>query len=151
MMSVHDEILKGFDHFVEARKVFAKYEHKWFSGNDNHIGDIGEYWVMRYLINKGMKPELAPSRTSSYDIEVSNGEKYSIKTMSRWNRRGRGGVVKGISERRWDYLVAVRLDENLRLEKLYIVPYEEVKNRLSKDSPFDWGTWLDKFETEFRQ
>ena len=39
-MSEHEGILKGFKDFVEARKVFAKYKGKWFSGN--HVGDIGE-------------------------------------------------------------------------------------------------------------
>jgi len=48
-MTEHEEILECFEHFVRARKVFAKYEKLWFSGNDNHIGDVGEYWTMRYF------------------------------------------------------------------------------------------------------
>ena len=107
-MSEHEEILKGFKHFTEARKVFAKYKGKWFSGNENHVGDIGEYWAIRYFLNKG--PKLAPKRTSHYDIELNDRTRFSIKTMSKWNRSGYGSPVKGLDEQYWHFLVAIKLE-----------------------------------------
>ena len=148
VMFEQEEILKGFKYFVEARKVFAKYEGKWFSGNDNHVGDVGEYWAMRYFENR--EPKLAPKRTSSYDIQLNDGTLLSIKTMSRWNRSGRGGPVKGIDEKFWDYLIAIKLDDNLEVERFCIVPHKEVRKRIKDKSPFKWWFWLDEFEVEFK-
>jgi hypothetical protein len=64
----HNEILKGFRHLKKAREVFEKFEKhkpKLFSGNDNHIGDIGEYWALRYYNLSGIKATLAPKKNSS--------------------------------------------------------------------------------------
>ncbi len=149
-MDEHSEILEGFRHFVEARKVFAKYakERKWFSGNDNHIGDIGEYWIMRYFKDK--EPTLAPKRTSPYDIQLKDGSRLSVKTMSKWNKSGRGSPVKGIDEKLWDYLIAIILDNNLEVEKFCIVPHKEVRKMVGNNSPFKWWHWLEEFEADYR-
>ncbi len=147
-MSEHEEILKGFRYFVEARKVFRKYEGKWFSGNDNHVGDIGEYWAMRYFGDR--EPKLAPKRTSSYDIQLNDGTRLSIKTMSKWNRSGFGGPVKGVDEKLWDYLIAISLDDNFQVEKFCIVPHKEVRKRIKSESRFKWWPWLNEFEEEFK-
>ncbi|MEK7874261.1 MAG: hypothetical protein AAB502_10440, partial [Chloroflexota bacterium] len=94
-MNEYDEILKGFRHFAKAREIFAKYKGKWFSGNDNHVGDIGEYWAIRHFLDK--KPKLAPNRISPFDFELQNGTRFSVKTMSTWNQRGRSTPIKGIN------------------------------------------------------
>ncbi len=144
----HQEILSAFQQFKEVREVFAKYEGKWFSGNDNHIGDIGEYWAMRYFEDRN--PKIAPSRTSNYDIELGDGTRLSVKTMSEWNKRGQGGPVKGIDSAFWNYLVAVKLDNDLNVEKFCIVPHEQVKKRGIKErKPFRWWSWLDEFSKPF--
>ena len=146
-MSEHEEILNAFKRFAEVREVFAKYEGKWFSGNDNHVGDIGEYWAMRYF--DGKEPKLAPSRVSPYDIQLNDGKKYSIKTMSQWNRRGQGGPVKGINDDNWDYLIAVKLNDKLAVEKFCIIPHSEIAKRVSDGSPFKWWDWLEGFKVPF--
>ncbi len=149
-MSEHDEILKGFEHFKEARKIFAHYEGKWFSGNDNHVGDIGEYWAMRYFTSLNEEPTLALKRTSSYDIELKSGKLVSVKTMSKWNKKGSGGPVKGIDDKSWDYLVTIKLDNNLGVEKFCIVPRKEVGKRIKDRSRFKWWDWLDEFTVEYK-
>ena len=123
-MSEYEEILEGFKYFAEARKIFDKYKGKWFSGNDNHVGDIGEYWAMRYFESR--EPMLAPKRNSHYDIELDDGMRFSIKAMSRWNKSGYGSPVKGIDENYWDCLVAIKLDDNFKVEKFCIVPHKEM-------------------------
>jgi len=144
-MSEHEEIQEAFSHFKEARKVFAKYKNKWFSGNDNHVGDVGEYWAMRYFEKR--QPNLAPKRTSPYDIQLKDGTRLSIKTMSQWNESGRGGPVKGINEKHWDYLIAIKLDEDLAVEKFCVVPRGELeKMGVNNGSPFKWWPWLEKFK-----
>ena len=148
-MSEHEEILGAFSHFVEARKVFAKYKNKWFSGNDNHVGDVGEYWAMLHFKNR--QPKLAPKRTSPYDIELNDGTRLSIKTMSQWNASGQGGPVTGIDEANWSYLIAIKLDQNLKVEKFCMVPREELQKKGVKNkSPFKWWPWLEKFEEDYK-
>jgi len=149
-MSEYEEILEGFKHFAEARKVFDKYKGKWFSGNDNHVGDIGEYWAMRYFLFLNKGPKLAPKRNSQYDIELDDGTRFSIKTMSRWNRSGYGSPVKGIDEKFWDYLVAIKLDGNLHIERFCVIPHKEVRERIRSESRFKWWDWLGEFEEEFK-
>ena len=147
-MDEHSEILLGFRHFVEARKIFAKYATKWFSGNDNHVGDIGEYWTMRYFEDK--EPKLAPKRNSSYDIQLKDGSRLAIKTMTKWNTSGQGGPVKGVDKKLWECLVAIKLDENMNVEKFCVVPHKEIREKVTDGSRFKWWSWLEKFEVEFK-
>lgn len=52
--------------FSEARVLFKKAKKEGLIlGNDNHIGDIGEYWVMKYLKSKGQFKEYAPKKELS--------------------------------------------------------------------------------------
>ncbi|GEM_PF-4221040 len=146
-MNEYEEILEGFKHFAEARKVFDKYKGKWFSGNDNHVGDVGEYWAIRYYRNLGKDPKLAPKRNSSYDFEA-DGKLYSVKTMSNWNKKGKGSPVKGIKERKWDFLIAVKLNEALGVNRFCVVSIDEVCQHIQKEGThFQWWPWLQ--ETEF--
>ncbi|RJO62712.1 MAG: hypothetical protein C4542_02465 [Dehalococcoidia bacterium] len=147
MNAEHEEIRQGFKHFAEARKVFSKYKGKWFIGNDNHVGDIGEYWTMRYFLSA--KPELAPSRVSPYDIVLGDGQKLSVKTMSRWNESGRGSPVKGIINKDWDCLVAIKLDEQFEVDQFCLVPLDKISKRIKDGSPFMWWGWLDEFRKDF--
>ncbi len=154
MMPEHDEISRGFEYFKKAREIFAKYSSKdrgqWFSGNDNHVGDIGEYWAKRYFLSLSKEPELAPKRTSSYDIELKNGKRIAIKTMSTWNKSKYGSRVKGIDEENWDYLVAVKLNVDFNVEKFCTVPRKEVQKRIKDGTRFKWWDWLDEFKIDFK-
>jgi len=147
-MDEHEEIISAFQKFKEFRNVIAKYEGKWFSGNDNHPGDIGEYWAMRYY--ESQNPKIAPMRTSPYDIELSDGTRLSIKTMTKWNKRGRGGPMKGIDGGLWKKFIAIKLNDDFEVEKFCIVPYEEFKKRGVKEkTAFTWWSWLDEFSKPF--
>ena len=151
-MSEHEEILKGFEYFREAREVFAAYKGKWFSGNDNHVGDIGEYWAMRYFLSLNKKPVLAPKRNSNFDIELDDRTRtrFSIKTMSTWNKSKYGSPVKGIDEGHWHYLIAVKLNDNFGVEKFCRVPRKEMQKRIRNGARFKWWDWLDEFKAVFK-
>ena len=53
-------------------------------GNDNHIGDIGEYWVnKKWYESQGQRAELASVKTSAYDILLpDSGDRVSVKTIT---------------------------------------------------------------------
>jgi hypothetical protein len=126
--------------------MFKKYPH-WFSGNDNHIGDIGEYWTLRFFDSE--QPILSPNKNDSWDIELKDGSRLSVKTMSEWNTSGRGSLVKGIQAGNWQYLVAVRLDGKLHVNKFCVVPHSVVKERVPDRSQFKWWNWLGDFERDY--
>ena len=76
--------------------------------------------------------------------------RFSIKAMSRWNKSGYGSPVKGIDENYWDCLVAIKLDDNFKVEKFCIVPHKEMRKRIKNKSRFKWWSWLNEFEKEFK-
>jgi hypothetical protein len=50
----HVYFLKALGQLAAARESFAKLaQGGLILGNDNHIGDIGEYWVRRYYSQLG--------------------------------------------------------------------------------------------------
>ena len=65
-----------------------------------------------------------------------------------WNKKGQGGPVKGIDERFWDYLIAIKLDDNFEVEKFCIVPHKEVRKRIKNNARFKWWPWLNEFKKQ---
>lgn len=39
-------------------------------GNDNHIGDVGEYWVKSYFESQKMFKRFAFAKNYNYDLEL---------------------------------------------------------------------------------
>lgn len=128
-------------------------------GNDNHIGDIGEYWVRTYFEALGQFKRYAPVKNAPYDIELLDGTCVSVKTLTAWSKRGLGTQVKPVCGRHWQVLAAVLLDHDLRPAKIALVPLAELnarsvfvtnatnrQDRATKTFPrFQWWPWLDEY------
>jgi hypothetical protein len=143
----HEEILKGFKYLKKAREVFDQYSKtpKYFSGNDNHIGDIGEYWTFRYYSALGQKPELSGTKNATYDIKLNISGKYiSVKTMSEWNKNNQGGQLKGIDKSNIEILIFVKLNKEFMVDKFCIVPKRDLLDRgKTEKTRWKWWPWLD--------
>jgi len=128
-------------------------------GNDNHIGDIGEYWVRRFYEARGLYKCYADAKNARYDMELIDGTRVSVKTLTAWSKRGVGTQVKPLCGRYWQLLAAVLLDRDLQPDKIAIVPLAELKRRpvfvtnaTNRDEldtrtfpRFQWWPWLDEF------
>jgi len=146
--------------YAETRKLFKQLKEAGLViGNDNHIGDIGEYYIYRHLLKSDINTKLAPKKNSLHDIEISNNEKISVKTITTWSKRGKGTQIKIDNDRNWDYLFAVYLDDNLKPVKIakksfdeLILKKEFVENKRRRDFEgakthprFQWWPWLEDY------
>ena len=146
--------------YAEVRDIFARLQELGIvSGNDNRIGDIGEYYVLRHLQRSGHHVELAPKKNSLFDLIIDGRERVSVKTTTDWSSRGRGAQIKtSTDERNWDVLYAIQLDRTLRPVKLASIDYttltakpefmQSAQNRVhgSRSHPqFRWWPWLDDY------
>jgi len=153
-------IQRAMDALTVARKAFiAAANQGLILGNDNHIGDIGEYWVRQYLARRGLFRGYAPSRNSLYDLEDSDGVRYSVKTMTEWSQAGYGTPVKPLDGIHWQVLAAVYLDRRLHPARIALVPIERLcaKEPFTANSAkratgaiksyprFQWWSWLEDF------
>lgn len=159
-----DKIISDAIAFLsKARTLFAKaQEEGLILGNDNHIGDIGEYWVMKYYLSLGQFKEYAPKKNSKYDIKLTNNSKVSVKTISGWAKHSYGSQIKMGPECEWTILAGVALDDRLYPCKIAIVNINEVKNkepflsnavRIGNGNVtyprFKWWKWLDEYLIDF--
>jgi hypothetical protein len=62
-------------------------------GNDNHIGDIGEYWVRRYYEGLGEFKRYGAGKNSPFDIQLTDDKQISVKTLTAWSELGYGTPV----------------------------------------------------------
>jgi len=127
-------------------------------GNDNHVGDIGEYWVRTYFETRGEFGGYSKAKNDSYDLELTDGTRVSVKTLTSWSKRGRGTQVKPLCGRNWQLLAAVFLDDRLHPQKIAVVPLGELvqrkvfalnaanrAERRTRSYPaFQWWAWLDE-------
>jgi hypothetical protein len=159
-MDAHETILKAIKALSEARNEFKKaVKEGLILGNDNHIGDIGEYWVRTYFERKSEFKEYAPKKNAPYDIELTDNTKISVKTITEWSKTGYGTQIKPLCGTDWQLLAAVFLDKNLMASKIALVPldklvsYEPFVSNLAtrgeeetKAYPrFQWWKWLDNY------
>ena len=115
--------------YVDVRDSFRRlHELGLVSGNDNHVGDIGEYYVLRLLRRSDPDLKLSPKKNSGYDMETSGGTRISVKTMTPWSSRRKGTPIK-YDLGHWGVLYAVLLDEALRPERMAAVPLDELRRR----------------------
>lgn len=128
-------------------------------GNDNYIGDIGEYWVHKHFKSKSKFKEYAPKKNSPYDIELKDGTRVSVKTITAWSVRGYGTQVKPLCGSDWGLLAAVFLNKEFFAEKIALVPlgklvmHEQFLSNINSRTNggisvyprFQWWDWLDQY------
>ncbi len=162
----HLDFIETLAKLAEVRRSFhALAESKAILGNDNHIGDIGEYWARRYYEQCDEFLGYGESKVHAFDIALRNGAKVSVKTITKWSKGGFGTQVKPLDGKDWQILFAIKLNEILFPEKVAIVPLpylreqtvfvENEKRRgalkdATKTYPrFQWWSWLDNYQVPF--
>jgi hypothetical protein len=130
--SLSDDMLfiKAINALVRSRRLLAECVSRGLIlGNDNHIGDIGEYLVMQYYKMNGFRVELAKVKNSDYDLLLpKTGDRVSVKTISEWSKHGKGTQVKPLDRRNnpWNKLAVVLLDERLSAKLISIISLEDL-------------------------
>jgi hypothetical protein len=164
---IHNLFLQACKALSDARIHFKRLvERNALLGNDNHIGDIGEYWVKRYfdLCRPGSGAVYPEIKNALYDLELGNGTKISVKTITRWSKTKMGTQLKPLDGVNWTILAAVYLNESLIPEKIAIVNLDDLmqqevfrKNHASRNPEnreeatfsyprFTWWPWLEKWK-----
>ena len=161
----HADFLKALRALAQARAAFKRLaEVGLILGNDNHIGDIGEYWVRRYYESKSQFKGYHKDKNGPFDIELVNGECVSVKTTTAWSDSGYGSSVRA-DGKHWTILAAVKLDKHLYPEKIAVVRLgqlvktrvfvENAAKRRRRQNPtksyprFTWWPWLDRYLVSF--
>jgi len=158
-MKPHKSIYDAIKALAKAREHFAAAKKQGLVlGNDNHIGDIGEYWVMELLKKQGEFKCFAPKKNSPYDIELNDGRRVSVKTITEWAESGKGTQIKPLCGSNWSILMAVHLNNELMPTKIAKVTVNELLEREpfisnvkrrekgTKTYPrFEWWEWLDEY------
>ncbi|PKA03491.1 hypothetical protein CH375_16655, partial [Leptospira ellisii] len=87
--------ISAVHNLFKARSGFAELaDLKVISGNDNHIGDVGEYYILWYLKSIGEDIIISEKRNSLYDLENnSTNDKISVKTITTWSKNGKGAQI----------------------------------------------------------
>lgn len=152
-------IKEAIEALARARKAFDNAAKTGLIiGNDNHIGDVGEYWVRKFFEGRNEFKTYAPSKNSPFDIELLDGTKVSVKTITQWSDTGYGTQIKPLCGTEWQVLAAVQLDQDLYPSKIALIKLNEllrkepfVSNAERRDSKgtsayprFQWWDWLDE-------
>jgi hypothetical protein len=124
---------------INAYSKARKEIHSWLDEqniprNDNIVGRIGEYFAIEFIKNESFSDPVVPavkSNQEGYDFLVGSN-KYSVKTMTRENKTGSTTPIK--LNPKWDYLVAIKLDDDFNLESLSIIDYQNLKDYLDTNS-----------------
>ena len=163
---LHNDFIQAIAQLAVARRSFSKLaDGKLILGNDNHIGDIGEYWVRRYYEILGQFKCYGTGKNCAFDLKLDDGVGVSVKTLTAWSKSGYGTPVRTLDGKHWQVLAAVFLGEDLQPLKLAIVPLADlikepvfVDNLARRTHPtdptksyprFEWWTWLDRYKVTF--
>jgi hypothetical protein len=163
---LHTDFLMALKDLAKAREAFKRLaKAKLILGNDNHIGDVGEYWVRRYYELRGQFECYHHSKNGPFDIRLNTAQCASVKTTTEWSESGYGSAVRANGEH-WTILAAVLLDKDLYPEKLAIVRLQQLvkkeifvenaakrsqrKNPTKSYPRFTWWPWLDDYLVSFK-
>lgn len=160
----HPTLLKAIGHLAAARREFHRAVGEGLIlGNDNHIGDVGEYWARRHFEARGEFRAYHPKKNGPFDFDLKDGRCVSVKTMTAWSKTEKGTQVKELEGAHWHVLAAIYLGEDLMPDKIAIVPLDELlrhdpfpanvlrRGQGSSSFPrFEWWSWLEGF-VEYRR
>src|SRR5258707_3573831 len=162
----HSYFIAALSQLAEVRRSFADLAaSKLVLGNDNHIGDIGEYWARRYFEQIGQFKAYCDSKVHPFDIALLNGLHVAVKAITAWSKNGYGTQIKPLDGKHWQVLFAIRLNENLFPDRISVVPLTQLlkkpvflENKKRREDPktptrayprFEWWPWLDEYKVSF--
>lgn len=129
LISVNDKI--NFNDFndEELISVYAEWIKELKIRNiirtSNIVGEIGEYLAINYYNKTPGLPKLVPSAisTKSVDAISSNGERYTIKTVTT-NTTGVFYGVDTIDNKLFEKLIIVELDKNYIMKRIIEIDWD---------------------------
>lgn len=99
---------------------------------NNMTAERGEQLAISYYNNTRGLPKLLATQTGTrnFDAISKNGERYSIKTIKLPNRLtgvfwGLGTPEKPISEKKFDFLIIVVINEYYQLESIHEISWDD--------------------------
>jgi hypothetical protein len=116
------------------RRIHSWLDSKKIPSNDNIVGRIGEYYAIDYFKQQFPDLSIIPASTTNqadYDFCIGS-EKYSVKTITKENKAGSTTPIK--FNENWNYLVAIKLDDNFNLASLSVIDYPSLKKALDANS-----------------
>lgn len=123
------------NNYSKARKEIHNWlDNEGVARNDNIVGRIGEYYAMEYLKKHYSPDEVHAAITANqkgYDFLVGK-ERFSVKTITRENQTGSTTPIN--LDLSWDYLVAVKLDDDFNLEAFSLINCSSLKEYLDNNS-----------------
>ena len=105
---------------------------------NNPVADYTEW-----LVSKKLDLSLSPKSQSGFDATNTNGDRYQIKgrRLTPQNKSTQLGVIRNLSERKFDFLVGVILNSDYSVNYAAQIPYGLV-SRLSVYSEHQNGNIL---------
>lgn len=120
----------AIESLAQSRQLFEECAKRGLIlGNDNHIGDIGEYWVLKWYRLQGHQADLAKDKTSDFDISVlDTKDLISVKTITAWSAHGKGTQIKPLNENGnpWNVLAVVILSTDLTPSQISIISLHDL-------------------------
>lgn len=124
--------------------------------NDNHVGTIGELYAKVFLESKGLKVKSASRLNDPYDLEDNQYIRYSVKTITSENTRGKTSPIN--VDENWSVLIAIKLNKEFQLEKIALIEKRDLinnsvfknnifnrKNGKKSHPKFQWWNFLDDY------
>ena len=112
-------LLKLFADIIETL-----YRRRVIRTSNNPAADYAEYLVCRTL-----NLERAGASEKGHDATDRKGQKYEIKArrMTPHNKPTRFSAIRQLDEHHFDYLVAVLFENDFKVSRASIIPYDEVE------------------------
>lgn len=161
----HVDFVDAVRRLAAVRDSFTELaKQKLILGNDNHIGDIGEYWMRRYYEQRGIFCAYGNGKTALCDIKLADGTAVSVKTITEWSKTGYGTPIRPLDGSQWTVLAAVFLGADLFPKRIAVVPLADLRKqpvflrneaRRAGAKPtqsyprFAWWDWLENYEVRF--
>lgn len=123
MLKKYEKILKGKSQEyllgLYAELLLYLKNLKTIRTTNSPTGDYAEYIACKLF---KLKP--APNSTKSYDAKDRLGKKYQVKSrrITQHNKSHLLGVIRGLKQADFNYLVVVIFNEDFTLSKVYKMP-----------------------------
>ncbi|WP_105618575.1 hypothetical protein [Vallitalea okinawensis] len=132
---MYTEIENAITSYITARRNIIEVGNKYpslFSGNDNIIGRIGEFYALMFLLDYGQQPsKILNASNPGFDlIDEKTGLKTQVKVITAENKLGRTVQLKD----GWDQLLLIILDSNYDIESIGVLQHDKFEISI-KENP----------------